>query len=112
MSSLDAQLKTARTHLAEIYPEGLTADAVHDYLETIYNPPISVSTIGPKLRLYSRRGELSREYFIGDNNRRQVRFSYNPEYHQIEKQAAHADFLCAQAKDEVLLTENHKEITK
>lgn len=111
MANTDAQLRTAREHLAEVYPEGLTADAVHDYLETIYNPPISVSTIGPKLRLYSRRGELTRDYFIGDNNRRQVRFIYNPEYHQVEKQIAHADFLCDQAKDEALL-ENHKEIMK
>lgn len=112
MSSIDAQLKTARTHLAEIYPEGLTADGVHDMLATIYPKPISVSTIGPKLRLYSRRGELSREYFIGDNNRRQVRFVYNPENHRVEKQIALADFLCDQAKEEALQTENHKEIRR
>ena len=112
MANTDAQLRTAREHLAEVYPEGLTADAVHDYLETIYNPPISVSTIGPKLRSYARRGELTRDYFIGDNNRRQVRFIYSPAYHQVEKQAAHADFLCDQVKDEVLLTENNKEIMK
>lgn len=115
MANMDAQLKTAREHLAEVYPEGLTADAVHDYLATIYTTPakpISVSTIGPKLRSYARRGELTRDYFIGENNRRQVRFIYNPAYHQVEKQAAHADFLCDQAKDEVLLTENHKEIMK
>lgn len=112
MSNMDAQLKTAREHLAEVSPEGLTADGVHDMLATIYTKPISVSTIGPKLRLYSRRRELNREYFIGDNNRRQVRFAYNPEYHQTEKQIAHADFLCDQAKDEALLAENHKEIQK
>lgn len=91
MSNMDAQLKTARTHLAEVYPEGLTADGVHDMLATIYTKPISVSTIGPKLRSYARRGELTREYFIGDNNRRQVRFAYNPEYHQVEKQANEID---------------------
>ena len=106
MSNMDAQLKTAREYLAGVYPKGLTADAVHDYLETIYNPPISVSTIGPKLRMYSRRGELSRDYFVGDNNRRQVRFIYNPEYHQVEKQAEQADFLCDQKRDEYMLGRN------
>lgn len=105
MADIHYQLSAARTHLAEIFPEGLTADGVHDALEPIFGQgkTISVATIGPKLRLYERQGQLTKAYFIGKNGRKQVKFFYNPEYHQQEKAIAHADFLRDQARDEEML---------
>lgn len=103
MADIHYQLAAARTHLADIFPEGLTADGVRDALEPVFGQgkTISVATIGPKLRLYERQGQLTKAYFIGKNGRKQVKFFYNPKYHQTRGGSmAHADFLRDQKRDE------------
>ena len=102
MNAITTQLDKARKFLVDSYPNGYTADRIKDQL----NLTISVSTLAPKLRMYSRKGWLRREYFVGGNNRKQVLFSCGWEYYQqskdqaeVDRHAANIDRMCDEARD-------------
>jgi hypothetical protein len=106
MADRISELRTAKTFLAEEYPAAYTPERVIELL----NLKQKGATLARKFRDAVRTGELAVSYYRNENNEEIAQYAYNPEYHQTEKQIAHADFLRDQARDEGMLSATSPEV--
>jgi len=65
-----SQLYKAKMFLVSHYPTAYTPEEIKSGARL----SISISTLAPKLRQYSRQNALRRDYFMGKNNRSIVVF--------------------------------------